>query len=1440
MMKHLLRSMHFRAWLPAALPLLLTPTVNAAVVFTENMGTATSGTTSIALNTFENSGTLTYAGTADTRTTLASSGYSGASGSRNVFFSNSGSAWFEIAGISTTGYSNLALSFGANKALTASNLTELVVEYSTDGVTYSPLTFPAQPTGSGTTGWRLITITGGTIPATSNLRLRWTQTSTTTSNNPRLDDITLTGDPVVASTSVDFTTASSAVAENAGSAFFNVSITNPSTTVATTVDVVLTSGNAARINGFSTVTVTFPANTSADQTVSISITDNAACDGDEALTFSLQNINGGQGTPSIGTNGSYSLTVQDNETPADPVAVAASVISENGFTANWNSVNGATGYFLDVSTSATFGTFTPVTVQDGFDGGRNLLSAGWTQSGLGTDYTTSGNYGISLPSLKFDNSTDQLTSATYPGPATSVSFWYKGQATGGSASTLLTEGYNGSSWVTIGSLTGIANNAVGTQTYALNQNDGFVQFRFTYTKVSGNLSFDDFSVDYASGTPDFVPGYEDLAVAGTSQLVSGLSPLTTYYYRVRSTGGCSTGENSNVVTTTTLAGINPALWATSLNDFGDVCLNAESAAQSFTVNGINLTAADVTVGPLDGFTFSTAEPGTYAASLAISQPGGSFTQEIWVKFNPVLEQSYGGNIPVGGGGAPSIDAAVTGSGVNTMASLSTGGSSNIGMDQAEAAGTIDAIGCSAETAYGIEYSTTQNFTPGTGTQVPSTNENSGSFSSVLTGLNACTAYYFVAYGTNSGGTAYGTEATFTTDVIGSPVATAASGIQQSGFTANWDAVPGALGYRLDVSTSATFGSFMPGTPVTETFTSVGGGNPGQYLTRSWTGVDGIDWTAYKTRTDQFVNPGDDAICLKNEAGAYLESDVITGGLKAIQFDVLQVFSGSGGVLTVKVLSGTGFSTSTTIGTIAYSATASVFNQTFTPITGAVKIRVENNTAARPVIDNLTFTRDQQFTPSFVPGYEDLAVAGTSGNVTGLNTGTTYYYRVRAEGALCTSENSNTMSVTTLACAGNSFVVAIHTDANGGQTSWEVLDENNVSIATGGPYTGQDNTLVTETVCIGNAPVSACYGFHLYDSYGDGLSGVGNWQLRTTDGKLLLGDDFATGYSSPSFIPASPGYGSSHSFCLPPGPANIAPTECGIFNNALGNKVYSNKVTGATQYQFEFSDPDAGFIRRIAVSTNYVIFSQMVSNPLTPGVKYFARVRSNVAGPVASAHWGSGCEMGLGVAQVVSCSQLIAAPAYGHSCNETRSFNTNNSFIYAKPVVGATEYQFRIFNTGEGYDQTFTRSTYILQLKWTGTVAPPLMNQSTYDVQVNVKVNGVYSGFCGNTCTITIDNTGPVLGGRMAQTSFGEATLWPNPVRDGQVNLNIGNLKDAQQQITVDVQDIYGKQAFAKTYGNSGDRFTTILQLPSGIASGVYMVNITVNGVKTVQRLSVMK
>lgn len=167
------------------------------VIFTESMGTVSANTaiaTHEANNGFDNT-VYTMSGTGDIRSSTASTGYTGATGLANVFLTNNSTSTFQISGISTLSCTDLELSFGAFKSTTASDMTELVVEFSTDGTSYTAVSIPAQPTGAGTANWRLITLN---LPAgasgQANLRLKWRNTvSGTGSPQFRIDDVTLNG-----------------------------------------------------------------------------------------------------------------------------------------------------------------------------------------------------------------------------------------------------------------------------------------------------------------------------------------------------------------------------------------------------------------------------------------------------------------------------------------------------------------------------------------------------------------------------------------------------------------------------------------------------------------------------------------------------------------------------------------------------------------------------------------------------------------------------------------------------------------------------------------------------------------------------------------------------------------------------------------------------------------------------------------------------------------------------------------------------------------------------------------------------------------------------------------------------------------------------------------------------------------------------------------------
>lgn len=172
----------------------------ASIIFYESFGTV-SGTTTYATHTTNNgfdNDSLSFGGSGDIRQTSVSSGYTGASGLANAFLTNNGTSTLIISGISTLGYQagSVSISFGAFKSAIASDMTELLFEYSSNGMDWTSIAIPAQATGSGTANWRLLEFNDTAMPITETLSLRWTNTSSGTGTPGfRIDDVTLTAIP---------------------------------------------------------------------------------------------------------------------------------------------------------------------------------------------------------------------------------------------------------------------------------------------------------------------------------------------------------------------------------------------------------------------------------------------------------------------------------------------------------------------------------------------------------------------------------------------------------------------------------------------------------------------------------------------------------------------------------------------------------------------------------------------------------------------------------------------------------------------------------------------------------------------------------------------------------------------------------------------------------------------------------------------------------------------------------------------------------------------------------------------------------------------------------------------------------------------------------------------------------------------------------------------
>ncbi len=128
----------------------------------------------------------------------------------------------------------------------------------------------------------------------------------------------------------------------------------------------------------------------------------------------------------------------------------------------------------------------------------------------------------------------------------------------------------------------------------------------------------------------------------------------------------------------------------------------------------------------------------------------------------------------------------------TAPTVTTASVSSIGTTTAVGGGNVTANGGGTVTASGIVYSTSTTPTTSTGT-VLSTSPvtTSGAYSLTMSGLAAGTTYYVRAYATNSAGTSYGSQVSFTTTATAdtqaptAPTSLASSSVTSSSATLSW-------------------------------------------------------------------------------------------------------------------------------------------------------------------------------------------------------------------------------------------------------------------------------------------------------------------------------------------------------------------------------------------------------------------------------------------------------------------------------------------------------------------------------------------------------------------------------------------------------------------------------------------------------------------------------
>jgi len=308
--------------------------------------------------------------------------------------------------------------------------------------------------------------------------------------------------------------------------------------------------------------------------------------------------------------------------------------------------------------------------------------------------------------------------------------------------------------------------------------------------------------------------------------------------------------------------------------------------------------------------------------------------------------------------------------------------------------------------------------------------------------------------------------------LNAPVATAASGVGSTGFTANWNSVTGADDYRLDVGLSPVFGSALNDNFEDDDLTGWTQSTAGRFDATNDTPIsgsislhhvydnasagndqisystDGLDLTAATTtwrfQTKHTYNPSSGnnwgVFLLSDSAAAEMyPSGAADGYVAGVNYtgtdDNLKIWKITAGAATevldttldwqttittanaagVEVTRTAAGSWSVKVDTdggfdnlVAQGGSASNTDYTNTAYSG---VYYEYTAAAdrRLWVDDISITQPNMY----VTGYSNKTVTGTSAAVTGLSASTDYYYRLRAAsdgGAL--SDNSNVITATT--------------------------------------------------------------------------------------------------------------------------------------------------------------------------------------------------------------------------------------------------------------------------------------------------------------------------------------------------------------------------------------------------------------------------------------------
>lgn len=309
--------------------------------------------------------------------------------------------------------------------------------------------------------------------------------------------------------------------------------------------------------------------------------------------------------------------------------------------------------------------------------------------------------------------------------------------------------------------------------------------------------------------------------------------------------------------------------------------------------------------------------------------------------------------------------------------------------------------------------------------------------------------------------------------LAKPVATEASGITNTTFTANWEAVAGATQYQLDV-TSMTSGGSQSAPVLSEDFAKFTAGQPNASPdgTDKSATLDALTQTAGWTGLKIYQAGGSVKVGTSSVLG-YIVTPAINLSANGGQFNLsFKAMAWSGDASTLKIYVNDVLANTLTGLNNDATYTFKPFSVDLTGGNSTTKIKFEGTQAAkgRFFLDDLVISQGGAVVETPIAGSPFNVIGENSKSFTGLTAGTEYKYTVIAKNDNVTSEVSNKISVTTSTGTGiNPLKDELMINVNNGNITFNTVAGRNIEV-----YNSVGQKLVNVTSVEGLNTISMTY------------------------------------------------------------------------------------------------------------------------------------------------------------------------------------------------------------------------------------------------------------------------------------------------------------------------------------------------------------------------------